>query len=64
MTPRDLENEVMTPKSLYVIDITLTPKICEFDKPRPHSFSWNLVRKLKKTMTPRDLENRIATSKS
>ena len=38
MTPGDLKNEVMTPKSLYVIDIALKLQICEFGKPRPDGF--------------------------
>ena len=38
MTPRDLENEVATPKLYKVIDATLMLLIYEFGKPRRDGF--------------------------
>ena len=64
MTPRDLNNEVVTPKFWQVIDITLKLVNYEFGKPRPNGFPKICPQaQISKTLTPGHLENEVATPK-
>ena len=65
MTPGDLENEVATPKIVYVIEIALINPVHKFGELNLDRFLGICpLAQIWETMTPGDLENEVVAPKS